>query len=183
MTSVPTPKTWITNEDLTSADVNARITAVLTFLLNRPMVRLRQTATQTLTTGTFTTITFTTEDLDDNPDGSTSHSTSVNTGRFTAVYAGWHTFRGAVTFAADTSGVRDSRWTKNGAAVSASAAGTLPLTGGATTGLKARTLGIFLDVADYVELQAYHSKGSNLDTVSSSEQASSMEGLWERLAA
>lgn len=183
MTAVPIPKTWALDEVVTAANVNAYISSVLTFLLNKPMARVRQTATQTLANNTFGTITFTVEDLDDNPDSTGNHSTSVDTGRFTAVYPGWYMFRGGVEFTANTTGFRDSRWRKNGSAVSASDCSAVAVTGGASSGLVARPTSIYLDTADYVELQAIQTSGGPLDTVASAEAASSMEGAWERLAA
>lgn len=167
----------------TSSEMNSYARDPLNFLLNKPETQVRQTATQTLTSAVFASITFDIEDLDKNPDGSKNHSTSVNTSRFTAVYAGWYRISGSICFAPNATGIRESRWAVNGTPLNASAAMIQSVTsGGTNTILVATTQLAFLNVNDYVELQGLQSSGGNLTTAASSYEASSMSVVWERNA-
>lgn len=180
MATVPTTHT-VLDGLATSSEMNTYFRDPIDFLMNRPAARVRQTATQTITTGTLTSITFTTEDLDDDPAGTGAHSTSVNTSRYTAVYPGWYQVSGVVSFAANATGVRAASWAVNGTAINASASA-IPNNGAATiVDVPAPTIQVFLNVGDYVELQGYHERGANLDTFVSGQHASSMDVQWVRL--
>lgn len=152
-----------------------RLTAAM---LNTPVARLRQTATQTLTSGTYAPVTLTTEDYDSH----TGHSTSVNTSRYT-VQSGWagvYRLSGGVAFAANATGSRGCRWLKNGSPLPSS--GVMLPNNGATTAsrIPAQTISVDLAVGDYVELDAFQDRGGNLDTLVSSDAASFVDIMFIR---
>jgi hypothetical protein len=134
---------------------------------------LRQTSAQAVTTATFTSITMDVEDLDD--DG--GHSTSSNTSRYTAVRAGWFlvTFLGA--FVTDAASIKAFRLAVNGTALPASQVSNTAGAVVSATGCITRL--VSLGVADYVEGQAFHNKGSNLNTSVATEAASQLTVVYQ----
>lgn len=159
------------------------VKAAIDFGQHGPGFRLRQTSTQTLTTSVWTSLTYTVEDLDDDPDGTGGHSTSVNTSRFTARYTGWYPVGGVAGFAANATGGRMTRWAINGTALNASCT-LMPSAGaGNSTHCAANADRVFLTEGDYLELQGLQASGGNLATIATGEFASSMNGHWERRAA
>lgn len=158
-----------------SSEANAYIRDPIRFLLNRPVAELRQSATQSLSNTTWTSITYDVEDLDTDA----AHSTSSNTSRFTAPYAGWYQVSGGVEFAVSATGQRGVAFAVNGTLVNASR---VFVSATAATGMSvpARTKLVFLNVGDYVEVQAWQNSGGALNTFSSAEAASSMSVVWVR---
>lgn len=138
--------------------------------LNVPVARSRQTSTQTLTTGVYGAVTMTTEDFDSH----SGHSTSSNTSRYT-VQTGWagiYQLSGGVAFAANATGTRGSRWSKNGTALSASSTQFANTGAGTACRIPADTISVDLAVGDYVELEAFQDSGGNLATFATGENAS-----------
>ncbi len=84
--------------------------------LNYPIATLRQTTLQTLTTGTWTALTFTTEDVDSH----NGHSNSSNTDQYVIQKSGNYWISGKSAYAANATGQRGSRFTKNGTAIASS---------------------------------------------------------------
>jgi hypothetical protein len=181
VTTVPTPGDGFNTGVPDATDLNTKLVNPINFLLNKPAAELRQTVAQTITTSTYTSLTFGTEDLDDDPAGTGGHSTSSNTSRFTAVYAGWYVLSGGCGFAASSTGLRGLRWAVNGSAVSGGEV-FLPPTASSTPVIAPRGKRVFLNVGDYVELQAFHSHGSNLNTSVSGSEQPTMTLAWDRLA-
>ena len=180
--TVPTPGDGFSTGVLTTSDLNSKLVDVLTFLLNMPAAELRQTTVQTLTTSVITSITFTTEDLDDDPNGASNHSTSSNTSRYVAPYSGWYLISGVVAFAANATGLRSTRWAVNGSVVLNSGVDVTSVTA-STQEVAANTQKVFLTAGDYVELQAFQSSGGNLNTVYGSDHnGSRLSVMWVRLA-
>jgi hypothetical protein len=177
--TVPVPPTILAG-DIPSGDDWDAVLDCLTFALNKPAAKLRQTVAQTLADATFTGLTFTTEDLDSDPTGAGGHSTSSVTSRFVAVYAGWYRLEGGCSFATNATNQRGSRWAVNGTAVNASAV--LLASVGAGTVVPARGDLVFLAVGDYVELQGYQNRGGTLDTFISAEYSPSATISWDRNA-
>lgn len=134
------------------------------------MAQLRQTVTQTLTTGVFADVTFSTEDWD----VFTEHDTVTNNARYTAGFAGVREFAGGVTFAAASAGARILQWAKNGTAVNGSDVAIASAGGGLATRVAARTVEVDMAAGDYVTLQALQDTGGNLATISSGAAMSSM---------
>jgi hypothetical protein len=180
--TVPTPGDGFDSPGVLDAtDLNEKIVDVLNFLLNKPAAELRMSTTQSIPNNSYTALTFDTEDLDDDPAGTGGHSTSSNTTRYTAVYAGWYEFSGGCGFAASATGLRGLRWAKNGSAVNAAEA-FYPPTASSTPIYPARTKKIFLNVGDYVELQVFQTSGGALNTTGSSTDQPSMSVKWVRQA-
>lgn len=114
--------------------------------IDRPMVRLTQSAAQAIVAG-GTAITFLTEDWD--PYG--YHNTAANQSRITPTRAGYHTIKGGVAFAA-TATVCAVWLRKNGATAIASGQRE-PITGGATARLLLCQADIYFNgTTDYVEM-------------------------------
>jgi len=117
--------------------------------------------TQSITSGAFAALTFNAEDFDD----SSMHSTSSNTSRITIPtnMGGDYLVGGATFFAANATGVRQIRITKNG--------GTQVLTGGLHAGFSVSSVGpiiqcygmIRLAAADYIELEVNQDSGGPLN--------------------
>ncbi|SIQ07439.1 hypothetical protein [Micromonospora avicenniae] len=145
-------------------------------ILNPPVAHLRQTTAQTLSSGSWTALIFQSEDIDTH----NGHLTGVsdNQRRYTAQVAGIYEFSGAATFTTAIGGNRWCRWAKNGTEIGGSGANTPPISGGQTL-LTARTVNVFLNVGDYVELFAYQDSGNPVDTyVGVTYAQSSMSVKW-----
>lgn len=146
---------------LTTTELN-QLRDAINFLYAPPRMKVRQTVAQSLPTATWTSILFDVEDYDTDPSGAGGHSTSVNTSRFTAVYAGWYLVSGGVTFGSNSSGFRATRWAVNGSAVNASQSTNVTIPAGNPHSVAARVDSVFLDVGDYVEMQGWQSSGGAL---------------------
>src|SRR5690348_4800830 len=111
MTATPTVHTFAAGEIATAANINLFGTAI-NFLMARPILEIRQTTNQSVSSSSTPTtpITYTTEDADT----SGMHSTSSNTSRATAVYPGWYSFSGNVAFVANSTGSRGLAGAVNG---------------------------------------------------------------------
>lgn len=166
---------------VTTSEDNAFIRDPIRFLLNKPAAELRQTAAQSIPDSTWTSLTFPTEDLDGDPSGTGGHSTSSNTSRYTAVYAGWYLLSGGYNPIINGVGIRGTRWAVNGTAVNGSNT-VLAATAATGAGYPARTKRVFLNVGDYVELQVYQNSTGLLNTDITGDSASSMSVGWERNA-
>lgn len=125
--------------------------------LNASYALVYNTSGQTLTTGSATDITFDSEVVD--TDG--YHSTSSNTDRFTAQFAGPHLLFAMVRFVANSTGIRRAFFYKNG---------TTSLWDGRLSNLGASqpayvpVVGLVdLDVDDYVTLRGFQNSGGDLD--------------------
>lgn len=182
MPSVPTQRTWADSDALNTTNLNGSVSDPIEFLLNLPAAQVRQTSAQSISNAAPTALTFGAEDLDDDMDGASAHSTVTNTSRFTANYSGWYLCSGGVCFATDADGRRGTRWAVNGTAINGSEA-FLPAFGTATTSVPSRTMLIFLTAGDYVELLAYHEAGAALNTAVTTTQQPHMTVIWARLAA
>lgn len=182
MAAVPTTHTFADGV-VTSSEDNAYIRDPIDFLMNKPAAELRQLVAQTLTTGTWTAVTFISEDLDDDPAGTGGHDNASATSRWAAVYAGWYLLDGGCAFAANATERRGVRWAVNGAAVNGSAVLVVNSGAGGQVVVPARGKRVFLNVGDYVELQALQLSGGNLDTfVGDTTFSASMSLGWDRLA-
>lgn len=174
MTAVPVPRTWAAGEVITSSRLNANISDVLTFLSNPPVMQIRQTVAQSLTSGAQTALLFDAEDVD----SSGMHSTVSNTTRATAVYPGWYQFCGGAGVATGSTGRRGLRFMTNGASVVAgSPVMYFPASAGQTE-IASRTLLIFLNATDYVEAQAFQDNGGALNTTVAAPDQPSMTAKW-----
>lgn len=176
MTALPTTHTFSAGEVVTDTTLNNSVTAVLNFLMARPILKCRQTVAQSITSGgAGTALTFDTEDVD----SSGMHSTSSNTSRATAVYPGWYLFAGNGSLVQNATGLRTLSWNVNGSAQSGAGSND----SGGAVGIDFRhpatpTL-LFLNVADFAEMILFQNSGSALNTEVSGSQQSSMICVWE----
>jgi len=162
-----------------SSEMNSYARDPLLFLFSKPAAELRQTVAQSIPNVTWTSVLFDTEDLDSDPAGTGAHSTSSNTSRYVAVYAGWYRVSGGVEFAVNATGQRGCAWAVNGTLVTASRT-FISATAATGMGVPARTKLVFLNVGDYVELQVYQTSGGALNTAVVAEGASNMSVVWDR---
>lgn len=165
MAAVPTLPSFVDGVLPTSQLTQAM--AALAFMMDPPRAQLRQTVAQSLTTGIAAAVTFTTEDYDT----ALGHDTSTNPSRYVSQYPGRYKISGGASFAANATGRRITKWQINGADVMGSQV-SLPTTAASVCGVPARTLEVYLDVDDYLELIVIQESGGALNTaVSSSDQA------------
>jgi hypothetical protein len=166
---------------LLPGDLNAGLIAAINFVLYKPIARLQQSVGQSLPNAAWTTLTWDVEYVDDDPDHVGGHDNAVNNSRYTARYAGHYGFGGGVSFVANAVGVRGSRWAVNGVALAASGVVVQAVTTAAiTTEIPATAIVFYLNLGDYVEMQAFQSSGGALLTNVSAASASSMRNSWER---
>lgn len=176
MAAVPVPHTFVDGV-YTTAEANTYLRDPLLFLLKPPLAELRQTVAQSIPNGTFTAVLFDTEDVDQDYLGGGGHSTSSNTSRYTANFAGWYQVSGGVSIAANAVGVRGCYWYVNGSPLNGTES--MSVNSGATNhGSVARTKHVFLNLGDYVELFCYQTSGAPLNTAVSTFAQSSMTVRW-----
>lgn len=96
------PKTWATNEVITSANANTHWRDNLTFLGAPPQCSVFNSGAQSIANATTTVLTANSEDFDND----TMHSTVSNTSRITATTAGRYLISATVRFASNASGIR-----------------------------------------------------------------------------
>lgn len=156
------------NQNITS--VGTRLSTLETWR-NVPLAELRPTAQTTLVSSTWTTITFGGEAIDADPGDVGGHSTTTNTGRYTARYDGLYLVAGAIGYNANGTGSRHARWLVNGVVRTgvATVVGANPSAGAVT--VQANTMVLFLNAGDYVELQGHQTSGASLQTYPVGEYA------------
>lgn len=93
-----TPRTWVTGELVTAAEMNQDVRDNISALANPEACRAYHNTTQSVTDNTDTTVAFNTESYDT----ASIHSTVTNNSRFTLPKAGLWEFDWNVQFAADT---------------------------------------------------------------------------------
>lgn len=166
MATVPVEITWVTSQVVTAAQLNSNLRDAVNFLINRPICQVRQTVSQSFTSGTPAVVTFDSEDVDtDN-----MHSTVTNTSRITAVTAGRYALGGGHGWATNTVGARSCDWQINGSPTNGGSATVAPVTG-FTTRPAAKAISVFLNVGDFLEMIAFQNGANPLGSaVSGGEQ-------------
>lgn len=173
MGTVPVPWQMGANGIIPTTSFNAGIYGALIFALNPPLFMGRQTVAQTLTTGVWASITLDVEDVDT----ANGHSTSSNTSRYVAQYAGYHHVDAFVAFASNATGARGARLAVNGSVVN----GRASFVAAVVTDRAAVPVSgtVYLNVGDYVEVQGFQTSGGNLNTdVSVTDLRSMMTTRW-----
>lgn len=139
-------------------------------LANPPRAQLRQIVSQNVAINTWTPITFTAEDHDSH----NGHDNATNPSRYTAQVNGLYEFAGSSWWAADSNGVRLSRWHKNGATVTGSGLEfDAVANSGGQTAYPSKTVQIALLVGDYVELAIFQNAVNPLATFTAASEAQS----------
>jgi hypothetical protein len=167
-------RVWTSGEIVLASYFANNINAVLSFLLAPPIFQGRQTAAQSLTTGVYTAIGFDAEDID----SAGGHSTSSNTSRYVAQYAGWAEVVGSTGFASNATGRRLNKLRVNG---TTDINGSDFSVGSGVTGvLKVTTppMKIFFNVTDYVESLGAQESGGSLNTAATTVDQSMMGYHW-----
>lgn len=173
MATVPAPKTWSVNEDLTAAGLNLELRDAANFLLNPPRVRVTHSATQSAANSTYTAHPFNTEVYDTDA----IHSTSVNTSRLTIVTPGVYRLSGAISWAGNATGRRYQTWYLNGAVIDGGALH-LPASSASNITLPAATIDIACIAGDYIELFGLQDSGGALNMNPGSGFWSYAQALW-----
>lgn len=173
MATVPATRTWVAGEVVTAAHFNTNIRDVFNYLLAPPILKLVQTVAQSIPNAAATAATFSTEIVD----SSGMHSTSVNTSRATAVYPGWYDSGGKGGFSSDATGLRIVEWAINATVQNGS--GVLH-TANATTSSRVPAVAdkYFLNVGEYQEISLFQNRGSALNTVVGTGEATSFNMTW-----
>ena len=161
---------------LTSSTLSA-IEAASLFLQKPPTAELVQIVAQSIPNATFTALTFTSHLVDQDYLGGLMHSDSVNTSRATANYPGEYLVSGTYSTAANATGVRGVQWAVNGTAVNNSGSNETSVTANIAN-VVAVTMRVYLNIGDYVELQAFQSSGGALLTNVGSGNASRLSIGW-----
>lgn len=174
MATVPVTRTWVAGEVVTAAYMNNNITAVLGWLLAPALLRCRQIVSQSCANGAVTPLTFTAEDVDTTG----MHSTSVNTSRATAVYPGWYRTGGGGTIAGNATGQRVLEWIVNGGFPPGASSSWQGWSAAVNRGV-AKSVLMYLNVGDYLELTMNQNSGGALSTAVSGGEQSSMDLTWE----
>lgn len=169
---VPVPRTWTVGEVGTGAYENS-LRDALNFLLNVPACFVTQTATQSLSSGTWAALGFDVTVFDSYG----AHSNSTNNSRMTAQVAGWYMVFGCACTASNATGQRGAAASKNGTRIQGGT-GFMQTTSTLTPTIPSPPSIVFLNVGDYVEIQAYQNSGGGVATAVSSDLDSSMTTVW-----
>lgn len=164
-----TPATWTTDEVVTAAKMNEQVRDNCAFLYSAKVASVGSIATTTITTSTWTLINFAFE-VSDTVGAWSSGAPS----RFTPPVAGYYLIQAAITWAADATltGGRSARLLVNGTTVydqdTRAAINN-------TQQCKVSRVIYFNGSTDYVEVQAWQSKGSDHNLSSAGHY---MELIW-----
>jgi hypothetical protein len=145
--------------------------------LLRPRAKLRQTVAQAITTATWTAVLLDTEDVDED----NGHDTVSNTSRYVFTRTGWFWVAANAALVADAAAIQAMRLIVNSVDPGGIVPGSQVSRGGtASVAFAHSTSGLVQAAAttDYVELQVFHNKGSNLNTSVAGSAASQMSILF-----
>jgi hypothetical protein len=161
-----TPTTWADGNVVTAAQLNAQLRDNVARLSTPVACQAVRSSNLAITTATVTSVTLT---ATDNWDTDSIHSTSSNPSRFTIPTGQDGTYRvdACVVFEPSASGtIRYMRLIKNGAVIAADPAYLLDassLISGVWSCILNGTREVAVVAGDYLEVQVYHDKGSNLN--------------------
>lgn len=159
--AVPIMGTRSVNDLISSALWNAQVRDPINFLLNLPLFEGYQTSAQSTATGANTPVALDTNSIDTY----SGHSTTVNNTQYFAQLAGYYAVRGLVTFAANATGVRFASIAYNGSTIVRTVASCNAVGSSLATGLPTGMPLVFMNVGDYVQLQATQTSGGALNLV------------------
>lgn len=188
MATVPAPRTWVPGDALTAARMNTELRDALTFFLNRPRTRLRQSVVQSVASSTWAPVTWDIEDFD------TDNMHSGTNSYLVAVTAGLYQVDAVVAFASTTPaagasiGQRGCRleiytsanpvWSPvpgRSMTPNMSQGATAVATGVIDVDLS-RTL--YLNVGDQVRVAAYQTSGAAVSTAATADSCSFLDLTW-----
>lgn len=151
------PKTWLTNEVLTSADVNVYLRDNLEFLGAPPACSVFNSGPQSLSNGVFVAMTANSERWD--TDG--MHSLVSQTSRITINTAGFYLFNATLTFVANAVGARAIGYAVNGGSTKQVQA--QDNAGGSVNSVLTASFPELLTPGDFVEIQGWQATGGSLN--------------------
>lgn len=154
---VPVMATRATSDIMTAAIWNAQVRDLGNFVLGVPQFEGYQTTAQTIPATTNTAVALDTNSIDTY----SGHSTTVNNTQYFAQIAGYYTVRGLVTFSSNPNGQRFASIAANGTTIARTTTSCSAVNGFAT-GLATGTATVFLNVGDYLQLQATQLAGGPL---------------------
>jgi len=171
---VPTPRTYVVGETETGAYFNATRDA-LNYLVNPPICTVIQTVQQTFgSVNTPVALAFDTTVVDTYG----GHSNTVNNSEYVAQVAGWYLLTGGVVFSGAFSGTyRKIQAYRNGTIVAYSPSQLALVSGSFATAVPMQSIILYLNVGDYVQLQASADVASITTNVGGGNQ-SSMTVIW-----
>lgn len=158
-------------DSVLATQVNNLVVSIAT-LANPPRAQLRQIVAQSIPNITWTALSFTAEDHDSH----NGHDNVTNNTRYTAPISGVYEVAGSYWFAANATGVRFSRWMKDGTILVGSGTEYQAVSdSGAQSGYPAKTYQVSMNAGQYLELAVWHNRGSALNTYvgSGSDEAQS----------
>lgn len=150
---------------LTGALWNASVKALGDYLTGKPMFFGYQVTGQSVANATFVSATIDTEVID--TEG--GHSTTSNTSRYVFQVPGWYRLDGVGVFATNSTGIRGTKFLKNGGTTVIGSENVIPATSNFLS-ITPTTGWVQAAVGDYVELQVYQSSGGALSTSSNTGQ-------------
>jgi hypothetical protein len=152
-----TPRTWVSGDVLTAAQMNQDVRDNVSFLANPPACRVYNSASIVVANTTWTALTFDTERYDT----AAMHSTASNTSRLTAPVAGLYLITGHIAWGNNAVGERLVAIRHNDATDIANVS--LFGTAGSTSSLMKTVSTVWkMAASDYVELRVYQSAGGSL---------------------
>lgn len=122
-----------------------------------PFAVLTQSVAQSIASTALVPILLDLESIDTD----SGHSTTTNTSRYTAQTSGWYDARGNITFAANTSGIRQGMFRINGSTYFGEAE--VNATGTFETAVTLADYA-YLNAGDYLEILGYQNSGGAINT-------------------
>lgn len=141
-----------------------------------PIAVVQQSVVQSVPASTWTVLTFTSELLDS--DG--MHSTATNTGRLTAVTAGWYLVAAQYGWGSHASSTRRIVGVRKNGGSAPTEGRSDTLSWGGSNGSVGITTMVQMSVGDYIEVVAYQDSGGALDTATSADLRSAFTAIWQR---
>lgn len=109
MVAVPTPYSWVNKEIPSYADMEDRTTEVMDFIMNPPMVRLRKTSAQSISTSTHTAISWNFVEVE-----TVEMWNSTTPTRIKPSVPGWYVGTCGFSLDSNATGYREMNISKNG---------------------------------------------------------------------
>ena len=167
---IPAFARFIAGERVTAAKLNSQVVDSGNFFLTPPTARLVQTTSQPLAASTWTSVQFQSEELDNYGGWSTSAPT-----RYIAQVPGWYLVAANVAFAANATGVRFMRLTRNGQLIPGRSNSQAVNSTSFQTELALAHL-VRLEATNFLEAQAFSTVA--LSTSVTVEVASTLNVIW-----
>lgn len=157
MGTVPVPYTWVHGEIPNFREQETRLADMLTFLMNPPMVRLRKTTAQTISSSTSTAVSWNSVEVEtENMWDSTAPT------RLKPSTPGWYLGTFGASFAANATGYREFDIQKNGSSSERAIRVKFDAFSVNTIGRGTVFLESFNGVSDYIECLIWQNSGGSL---------------------